>query len=93
MSGRNGEEHRVSTALELESLSLRKATQQINQESESAEERAPQARPNVLFEAGMTFGKHADRTVIVEFGKTRPLATCLEGAFSASRILGPNAKS
>ena len=34
-------------------------------------EAAPQARPNVLFEAGMAFGRHPERTIIVEHGKVR----------------------
>jgi predicted nucleotide-binding protein len=33
-----------------------------------------QARPNVIFEAGMAFGNHPGRTVIVSFGKTRPIS-------------------
>jgi predicted nucleotide-binding protein len=38
-----------------------------------AEERTltPQARPNVLFEAGIAFGSYPERTVIVSLGKTR----------------------
>lgn len=33
-----------------------------------------QARPNVLFEMGMAFGKYPSRTLIVEFGHTRPFS-------------------
>ena len=38
------------------------------------EKELPQARPNVIFEMGMAFGKHPDRTLIVEFGITRTLS-------------------
>ena len=33
-----------------------------------------QARPNVLFEAGMAFGKDPNSTVIVQIGQTRPFS-------------------
>lgn len=34
----------------------------------------PQARPNVLFEPGMAFGRHPESTILVTLGYTRPFS-------------------
>jgi hypothetical protein len=35
---------------------------------------AEQARPNVLFEAGLAFGHHPDTTILVQIGRLRPFS-------------------
>lgn len=43
-------------------------------EDENEKEIRLQARPNVLFEAGMAFGTHPDRTILVEVGEVKPFS-------------------
>src|SRR5207248_196172 len=43
-------------------------------EKQSEADLKPQPRPNVLFEAGMAFGKNSVRTILVEFGQLRGMS-------------------
>lgn len=43
-------------------------------EDEDEKEIKLQARPNVLFEAGMAFATHSDRTILVEVGEVKPFS-------------------
>lgn len=51
-----------------------------------------QARPNVLFEAGMAFGRHPENTVLVEFGKVRGF-TDVDGRFRVRLDNSPESRS
>jgi len=47
---------------------------QSGNDLEYEKELTPQARPNVLFEAGLALGREPDRTILVEIGKLRPIS-------------------
>jgi predicted nucleotide-binding protein len=49
----------------------------LDDDEDSERKPTPQARPNVIFEMGLAFGKKPDRTIIVEFGKTRLISDTL----------------
>jgi hypothetical protein len=50
--------------------------EEFRKDSDEPYEKAltPQARPNVLFEAGMALGLHPDRTILVQIGEIRPFS-------------------
>ena len=49
----------------------------LDDDEDSERKPISQARPNVIFEMGLAFGKKPDRTVIVEFGRTRLISDTL----------------
>jgi predicted nucleotide-binding protein len=53
-----------------------KLRKELLQPNDPDYERYPtgQARPNVIFEAGMSFARHAERTILIEVGELRPFS-------------------
>lgn len=59
---------------------------------ETSEPLQSQPRPNVLFEAGMAFGVHADRTILVELGPLRGLSD-IAGRHAIRLSNGPESRA
>ena len=54
---------------------LTKLRRAFREESDDDEAKlTPQPRPNVLFEAGMAWGKNRNRTILIELGENRPVS-------------------
>ena len=69
-------------------LAMLAPTFQKSDDAETEKQPTPQARPNVLFEAGMAFGRASDRTILVQLGTLRPFSD-IAGRQTVPNLLGP----
>ena len=47
---------------------------QFRKQGQTSHEKGEQSRPNVIFEAGLAFGRRPDKVILVEFGQLRPFS-------------------